>query len=440
MSEYNEFFMTLKDGTIKQINPFTGTEVWNVPGRGSKPITNDVPSTAKKIEKKEKEDYCNFCETKYINTPPENDRLIKKGKKYEIISGVFPSDLDKTTPVFRRIPNLFEIVTMDYWKKNFGYVMPKEVEEAKKRYLEDKKGLEHVTHIVDMKLKLLGRNPEEVNYSEKMEIADAFFAGGHELIVGARHYIDNAEFDTQLCSSGELTPEEHFQYLKFTISGMMNIYNNNRFARYVAVFQNWLKPAGASFDHLHKQLVALDEWGVALERERDLLRKNPNIYNEMGANLALYYNLVVAENEHAIAFSDIGHRYPTIAIFYKGEKTFPKDLDENELRGFSDIVHAIHAALTSQTAANEEWYYTPKDSVDTVPWHILIKMRINTPAGFEGGTKIYINPMNPYDLRDKVITRLMQLRQQEKTGDIKIGQECGSEPNPLRYYRKYYSR
>jgi len=186
--------------------------------------------------------------------------------------------------------------------------------------------------------------------------------------------------------------------------------------------------------------VALDEWGVALERERDLLRKNPNIYNEMAANMALYYNLVVAENEHAIAFSDIGHRYPTIAIFYKGEKPFPKDLDENELKGFSDIVHAIHAALTNQTAANEEWYYTPKDSVDTVPWHILIKMRINTPAGFEGGTKIYINPMNPYDLRDKVITRLMQLRLQEKIADIKIGQECGTEPNPLQYYRKYYNR
>jgi hypothetical protein len=53
-----------------------------------------------------------------------------------------------------------------------------------------------------MKLKLLGRKPEEVYFEEKMDIADAFFAGGHELIVGKKHFIEGAEFDTQLCSSG----------------------------------------------------------------------------------------------------------------------------------------------------------------------------------------------------------------------------------------------
>jgi galactose-1-phosphate uridylyltransferase len=438
MSEYNKYFMTLKDGTLKQINPFTGTEVWNVPGRGSKPITNEIPSGAKKIENKGKEGFCNFCETKYINTPPEKERLIKKDGKYSVVSNVLPADLDKTDPVFRRIPNLFEIVTMDYWKKNFGYEMPEEIQAAKKEYMADKKGNEHVMHIVDMKLKLLGRKPEEAYFEEKMDIADAFFAGGHELIVGKKHFIEGAEFDTQLCSSGELTPEEHFEYLKFTIKGMLNIYKNNQYVRYVAVFQNWLKPAGASFDHLHKQLVAIDEWGVSLERERSLIRQNPNIYNEMGANLALYFNLIIAENDYAIAFADIGHRYPTIAIFLKSDRVHPYDLEDQELKGFSDILHAVHSALTSQIAANEEWYYTPKDSVDVMPWHILIKMRVNTPAGFEGGTKIYINPINPYDLRDKIITRLISLRDENKIAKISVGKECSKTPNPLKYYTRYY--
>ena len=44
----------MQDGTIKQINPFTGTEVWTVPGRASKPITNGVPATAKKLEEKKR--------------------------------------------------------------------------------------------------------------------------------------------------------------------------------------------------------------------------------------------------------------------------------------------------------------------------------------------------------------------------------------------------
>jgi galactose-1-phosphate uridylyltransferase len=437
MSTYNQFFINMKDGTIKQINPFTGTEVWTVPGRASKPITNAVPENAKKLDPdRKKEDYCNFCETRYMNTPPEKERLVQIGKKYLPLANLKPLMLEATKPVFRRIPNLFEIVTMEYWKKNFDFMISEENSKAKDEYLSDKKGYDHVMNVVNMKLKLLGLDPAKVDESKKLDYADAFFAGGHELIVAHRHYIKDAEYDTQLFSSGEMHPSEHYEYLKFTIRGMLNIYKNNKYVRYISVFQNWLKPAGASFDHLHKQLVAIDEWGVSIEREMSLLRKNPNIYNEMGANLAAYFNLVIAENDDAIAFSDIGHRYPTICIFSKSMEIYPYELTSGELRGFSDIVHAIHAALTSQSATNEEWYYTPRDSVDIMPWHILIKLRVNTPAGFEGGTKIYINPTSPYDLRDKIITRLHELRKEKKIAKILIGGECQVKPNPLRYSRR----
>ena len=33
-----EYVVELRDGTIKQVNPFTGTEVWTVPGRGNRPL------------------------------------------------------------------------------------------------------------------------------------------------------------------------------------------------------------------------------------------------------------------------------------------------------------------------------------------------------------------------------------------------------------------
>ena len=32
----------MADGTVKQISPFTGTEVWTVPGRGNRPISHPV--------------------------------------------------------------------------------------------------------------------------------------------------------------------------------------------------------------------------------------------------------------------------------------------------------------------------------------------------------------------------------------------------------------
>ena len=34
----SNFYNIMPDGTVKQVNPFTGTEVWAVPGRGRKPV------------------------------------------------------------------------------------------------------------------------------------------------------------------------------------------------------------------------------------------------------------------------------------------------------------------------------------------------------------------------------------------------------------------
>ena len=35
----------LADGTGKQINPFSGTEVWTVPGRGARPLGLSAPES-----------------------------------------------------------------------------------------------------------------------------------------------------------------------------------------------------------------------------------------------------------------------------------------------------------------------------------------------------------------------------------------------------------
>ncbi|MCD6360558.1 MAG: DUF4921 family protein, partial [Armatimonadetes bacterium] len=398
-------YYEMPDGTVKQINPFTGTEVWTVPGRANRPINTAIPKTARKIEKKEPEDYCNFCPTRYLNTPPEKARVVKdENGQFVQIDTVSPDELNKSAAEFRRVPNLFEIMTIDYWRKNHGYKLSPDNKKWKEAYLNSEKGWAHVRNVLNLKLKLSGKSQEEIEGMTEEEIlnqADAFFGGGHELIIARRHYTDNAEYDSQLCSSGELTQEEHYQYLKFTIDAGRDIYENNRYARYVTVFQNWLAPAGASFDHLHKQLVAMDEWGASMERELDLVRNNPNIYNEKIINFAMYSNFTFAENEHAIALAELGHRYPTIGIYSKSPHCRPWEHTEEELRSFSILLHACHAAMGSQIACNEEWYYSPIDSIIRMPWHVLIKWRTNNPAGFEGGTKIYINPISPIALRDK---------------------------------------
>ncbi len=439
MNDINSVMIkTMTDGTEKQVNPFTGTEVWYIPGRKNRPIFTGIPETAKKITKKQPEDYCNFCPAKYLMTPPEKSRLILRDGQYVYQDRLSAREVTNQVAEFRRIPNLFEIVTIDYWKKNFDYRLAEKNRAWKERYLSDEEGRKHVISIVNLKLQYLGLDKKQIakiKVDEKFNMADAFFGGGHELIIPRRHYIDCAEYDSQVFSSGEMTPDEHFHYFRFTIDAMNEIYATNRYVRYIAVYQNWRKEAGASFDHLHKQIVGLDEWGVSLERELRLASTHPNMYNEYAANFAAYNNNVICENDYAMAFVDIGHRYPTIAIYSKSVHCRPADHTPEELRGFSDVVHAVHAASGPQISCNEEWYYMPNDCIIPLPWHVLIKWRINIPAGFEGGTKIYVNPMSLKELRDVLVPRLFELRSQGKISPLLIAEECPVKPNSLQYYK-----
>jgi galactose-1-phosphate uridylyltransferase len=435
----SSFYNIMPDGTVKQVNPFTGTEVWAVPGRKSKPITNEAPVTAKPLDAHNPEDYCSFCPTRYFETAPEKSRLVRHNDTWERWDNVPPDRYFETTAEFRRAGNMFEIVTLDYWRKNYAYKMTPARQRWREDYLANPVGLKHITDIVHYKLKQEGKTDEQIEkvpLNEKFAIADAFFGGGHEVIITKRHYREGATYDSDLFSSGEMTTAEHFHYFKFTIDAILDITQSNRYVRYISVFQNWLRPAGASFDHLHKQVVSLDEWGASIQNQIKMVREDTNVFNEYGANFAAHHNLIFAENDHAIAIAGIGHRYPTIEIYSRSQAGRPYEARDDEIRGMADLVHAIHAAMGSQISCNEEWYYTPIDAVYKMPWHVLIKWRVNVPAGFEGGTSIFINPMTPIELRDKLVPRLYKLRDENKIAWVRIAEECRVDPNPLKYYLK----
>jgi galactose-1-phosphate uridylyltransferase len=440
MPKYQNPYFTLPDGTLKHVNPLTGTEVWTVPTRAYRPFINRNPIPPKSLSGGDKESYCDFCQTEYFRTPPEKSRLILSSDgSYQKIDRLNPDLIQASKAQFRRVANLFEIVTISYWFKNHGFQLSPSQAKWKENYTDNPKGLEHVLGLIETKLKLSGTPPEkmmDISNDEKIKLSDAFFGGTHEVIPAGRHFRSGAQWDNELYSSGEMTPEEHYRYMRFTIDALVDIYANNRYVRYVAIFQNWLQPAGASFDHLHKQLVGLDEWGPSIQTEVDIVGKNPNIYNESIVNFSAQHNLVFAENDHAIALSEIGHRYPTLAIYSKSKNARPNEHTEEELRGFSDLVHACHAAMGSQIPCNEEWYYSPRDAVNMMPWHILIKWRTVNPAGFEGGTNIFINPVSPTMLRDQVVPRLYELREKRKIQNIRIATECELKHNPLLYRQK----
>ena len=314
-----DYLIRMRDGTIKQFNPFTGTEVWTVPGRGHRPLGEDNHAGAP-LDPARHGKHCTFCESRLFETPPEKARLVRTATGWETIKGLSAEETVNTDWAFRRVPNLFEIVSCDYWQKNYDYTLPVSLQSRKDNYLASERGWRHVLDIVNTRMRLCGADEATVRATpieEKIAMANAFFGGGHELIIANRHFIDGATHANQLAGSGSMTPEEHYQYFRFTIEALREIYLSNRYVRYVAVFQNWLKPAGASFDHLHKQLVAIDERGVSNDMEIRLVRANPNIYNEEAVNYAAYRNLVFAENDHSIAFACFGHRCLLLEVYSK---------------------------------------------------------------------------------------------------------------------------
>lgn len=431
----HSYIVRMDDGTIKQFNPFSGTEVWTVPGRANRPLEVRV-ADSRPIE--DCGCACAFCSGRVMETPPEKARIwAGPDGAGQIVRDAGPEVLGMDW-AFRRVPNLFEIVSYDYWRKNYGHEMDEAARERMLAYIDDPTGRAHVLGVVEAKMRAAGRAEEfaQMDEAARLSLAEPFFGGGHDVIIGRRHYAQGAERTDQLASAGTLTPLEHEWYMHLAIDAMRDLYARNRYAKYVQVFQNWLKPAGASFDHLHKQLVAIDERPVGARAEIPMLRRNPNLYNEDVVDYAGYHNLIIAENEHAVAIAGFGHRYPTLEVWSRSGACQPWQHTAAEQRAMSDLVHAMHAATGPAIPSNEEWYAQPIDLDVPMPWRILIKWRVSTLAGFEGGSKIYVNTIDPYTLRDRVVPRLVELRSAGAISpSISIATECLCDVNSLRYNR-----
>lgn len=415
----------LPDGTVKQVGPLTGTRVWTVPGRAHRPIAAPRPEP-RLLEPGEEHRLCAFCQDRYRETTPEKTRLV--GEEFTEHRRVPASALHDTVAEFRRFGNLFEIVSAAYWREDHGFRQPADVVAWAGDYLDDPAGREHITA-------LAGIRAEATGVQVSLEEAALDLVGGsHDVVVARRHVEDGARTDDRLVSSGVLTPEEHAAYTAFTVRSLAEIHQAQPHAAYVSVFQNWLRPAGASFEHLHKQLVAIDEHGPQVDRELSLLAADRRLYQHAIIDVSVAESLVVAATDGAVAVAGIGHRYPAFEVYSTSTANLPHEHDAAGVRAVSDVLHALHAATGVHVPTNEEWHYRLPGAPWPMPWRVVVKWRISHPAGFEGGTKIHVNTIDPWQLRDRAVTELRRLRAAGRIApDVRIGDECTPEDAMLRY-------
>ncbi len=406
----------LPDGTVKQVNPLTGTQVWTVPGRANRPLPLST-GPHQRIDPGHEGGHCAFCHGRYLDTPPEKARVVREGNGWRTLTGLTAEQLDDTVAEFRLIPNLFEIVSLDYWRLNHGHEPGADVHARRAAYLATPGGRAHVARLTAVRQRAgLATGGE-----------DGFFGGFHDIVVARRHFVDGARCEDELASSGTLSPEEHRHYIAVTVGATRAMFEAEPLVANVAVFQNWLRPAGASFDHLHKQLVGIDTLGRRREQEIWRLEADPGLFRRAILAEVEAQGLMVAENDHAVAFAGIGHRYPSLEVWSRNHEARPWELAEEELGGWADLLHACHAASGAAVPTNEEWHYRPPALALPMPLRAVLKWRISTLAGFEGGTRIYINTIDPWTLRDRAAAALATL---QAIGGVASGITVTSGPPP----------
>ena len=204
---------TLPDGTIKQVNPFSGTEVWTVSSRAHRPVA-ERHTEVFEITGDNRDTQTDFGIGNLLKTTPEKARMvIDDNGEPRILRGMKVSELDETVPLFRRVANLYEILTYNYWSVNYGHRMDATAARHMAEYLSERAGEDHVEQLLRKKLASAGRSAEEIDamftpetaLQTIHELGSAFFGGGHDIILARDHYLPGATRSDQIVSSGELS-------------------------------------------------------------------------------------------------------------------------------------------------------------------------------------------------------------------------------------------
>lgn len=407
--DFSKLITHYKDGSRRHRNPFTQTESWYSPDRKNRPILTNRDHDISPLKPKTREDYCPFCESRYWETTPEKSRLIFQNGSWQCLDGLQPDKIFTRAADFRRIGNLYEILSTSYWKKQYGYCLSDKNKIRKNKYLESDLGRKHVLELLQSKYnneKLSRKIINDLNDPE-LSATDPFFGGSHELVIPRRHYRPDAKTTADICSTGCLSVDEHVRYFHFTCFTAQDIYDNNPHVKYVCIYTNWGGTGGASLPHLHRQILGLDYTGPIINRIYKLKQKNSNLFYDL-VQFIKHQSLIICENEGALAYADIGLPFPSVNVISKSLAS-PLNAEPPQLKPMSDIIHALHRVMGESLPCNEEWFYTPEKRKLKIPWHIQIKWRINTHAGFEGATGYYVVPLAPADIREKMVSGLKTL-------------------------------
>jgi len=218
--------------------------------------------------------------------------------------------------------------------------------------------------------------------------------GYHEVVVESPNHLDHPS----------QAPTEQIQLSLKAILSLLNRYYQDKKIKYVQVFRNHRKEAGASLSHPHSQIIALPFTPSNIRFELAAARRHFEtkeqcifckiIEEELDSQRKIY------ENDHFFMFSPwasilpfefwvIPKRHePRLENITPEETTDLATTLKKGLTGLSQLLHDPpynYGFHTSPSKSRSEFYH----------WHLEVYPKLSTPAGFELSTGVYINVTPP---------------------------------------------
>jgi len=190
----------------------------------------------------------------------------------------------------------------------------------------------------------------------------------------------------------------------------LDLRRDNRF-KYIMIFRNQGRVAGASLAHPHSQLIATPILPIEIEEELQGLRRYRDFHERCLMCDIVIQELydgarVVLENQKFVAVVPFAARAPfEMSIIPKQHQASFADMQRDEIEQFASI---LKGALLKLDAClnfppyNFSLHTAPSDLErgDDYHWHLETMPRITVAAGFEMGTGIYINVTTPEQAAD----------------------------------------
>lgn len=216
-----------------------------------------------------------------------------------------------------------------------------------------------------------------------------FVKGHHEVIIETPSHND------------KIYEIEHLDEVFEIFAARMDEFYREKGVKYVMLFRNYGRNAGASLKHPHSQIISLPIVPLRVkdevERFNEYFKKNRRclmcdvIRSEMELNKRVLFC-----NSSFIAFAPFASRF-NFELWIsplKHSAHFFKSQDFDKLAEiFTFVFESIHCSI-KDVSYNIIFHSAPK-GCSYFHWHIEILPKLALPAGFEWGSGFYINSIPP---------------------------------------------